>query len=502
MRKLLLCAVVAVFLMATAMPASAVHIRSAADKGISEIEIGGELLTRGWLFDETYTNDRADGATGNDSGAPDNLASNKTNSIWQTNFVLDTAYIASEDLKGVWTIEIEDIVWGDNTGSGGNLGTNQANVLTNQLFVEFNVPTVPVAAKVGLQNFTVGHSVILDDEAGGVNFNVAVDPIDVNLFTFKRDERDFDEYDDTDYYGATINVALGDTGSVGVFGIWGHANGDQGASELFDSEYDVDGTSGSKAPGYFDRYDAWWYGITADLAMDPIEIAAEVDFYQAKWNAETGNRDFHGSGYFAWLDVGANIGDLGKAGIAGFIASGNPNDSYLNNDGGDTFKSNNFTNISAWDRTDGTVLDWDNLFVRDGVAFNGSVPTDTVTTANDNRLQNMTSAKVYAALSPLDWLSTGLNANFYWKANDFRGNEDGERNYYGVEVDLDVAVQIYDQLVLAIDGGYMFTTDSALDPNVHTSSDADNATGEDNDKDDNRTVDSIWAVTSTLVYSF
>lgn len=499
MRKFLLCAVVTVFLMATAMPASAVHIRSAADKGISEIEIGGELLTRGWLYDETYTNDRADGATGNRSGADDDLASNKTNSIWQTNFVLDTSYIASEDLKGVWTIEIEDIVWGEGDGA---MGTNGTNVLTNQLFVEFKIPTVPVTAKVGLQNFTVGHSVILDDEAGGVNLNVALDPIDANLFTFKRDERDFDEADDTDYYGATINIALGDTGSVGVFGIWGHANGDEGASEIFDNEYDVDGTSGTKASGYFDRYDAWWYGITADLAMDPIEIAAEFDFYQAKWNAETGNRDYHGSGWFTWLDIGANIGDLGKAGIAGFIASGNPNDSTKNNDGGETFKSNNFTNISAWDRTDGTVLDWDNLFVRDGVAFNDSAATDGVTTGNDNILRNMTSAKVYASLSPMDWLSTGFNANLYWKTNDFRGDEDGERNYYGLELDLDIAVQIYDQLVWAIDGGYMFTSDGALDPNVHTSSDASNATGEEGDKDDDRTVDNIWAVTSTLVYSF
>ncbi len=501
MRKILLSAVVAVFLMATAMPASAVHIRSAADKGISEIQLGGEFLTRGWLFDETYTNDRADGATGNRSVSDDNRASNKTNSIWQTNFLLETAYIASEDLRGVWVLEIEDVVWGD-AGSGGNIGTYGNNLLTALIFVEFNIPTVPVTAKVGLQGFTVGHSVVLDDEAGGLNLNVALDPIDANLFTFKRDERDFDEADDTDYYGATVNVALGDMGSVGVFGIWGHANGDEGASELFNSEYDVDGTSGAKAGGYFDRYDAWWYGITADLAMDPIEIAAEFDFYQAKWNAETGNRDYHASGWFSWLDIGANIGDLGKAGIAGFIASGNPNDAYQNNDGGDTFKSNNFTNISAWDRTDGTVLDWDNLFVRDGIAFNDSVPTDTVTTGNDNRLQNMTSAKVYAALSPMDWLSTGFNANLYWKTNDFRGNEDGERNYYGLELDLDVAIQIYDQLVWAIDGGYMFTSDGALDPNVVTSNASNNATGVEGDKDDDRTVDNVWAVTSTLVYSF
>jgi hypothetical protein len=507
MRKFLLCALITGFLMVTAMPVSAVHIRSAADKGISEIEIGGELLTRGWLLDETYTNDRRGGATGGDQ----ETKSNKTNSFWQSNFILDTAYVASENLKGVWTIEIEDIIWGDET-SGGGLGTNEANILTNQLFVEFKVPTVPVTARVGLQNYTLGHSVILDDEAGGVNLNVAVDPLDVNLFTFKRNEGDFDTYDDTDYYGATFNASLGDLGSVGLFTIFGHANGagpaaarffeDYETAGIFEDLYGVDEADLTDME-YFDRYDAWWYGLTADLAMDPIEIALEADFYQARWNAETGNRDFHASGWFVWLDAGANIGDLGKAGIAGFVASGNPNDSYVNNDGSPSFASNNFTRIDALDRTDGCVLDWDNLFVRDGVAYNNSARLDEPATDNDNVLRNMVSGKIYATLNPVDWLSTGFNANMYWKLNDYRGEEDGERNFYGYEVDLDVAVQIYDQLVWSIEGGYMFTYDDAFDPDPHQPGNSIiKAVGVDNTENDENSVDDIWAVTSTLVYSF
>ena len=500
MRKILLCAVAAVFLTALAVPASAVHIRSAADKGISEIEIGGELLTRGWLFDETYTNDRRGGAAAAGSSA---TKSNKTNSYWQTNFVLDTAYVASENLKGVWTLEIEDVIWGDDA-TGGGLGTNGTNVLTNQLFVEFLIPSTPVTAKVGLQNFTLGHSVILDDEAGGLNLNIAVDPLDVNVFTFKVNEENFDEADDIDFYGLSTNISLGDLGSVGIFGIWGHANGHDSTAGVWLETYDTEDflTAATMPDNYFDRYDAWWYGLTADIAVDPIEIAFEIDAYQARFNAETGNRDFHASGWFTWLDVGANIGDLGKAGIAGFFASGNANDSYLNNDTSNTYVNNNFTQISSWDRTDGTLLDWDNLFIRDGVAYNNSARTTTPTTDNDNTLRNMFSVKAYAALNPTDWLSTGVNTNFYWKTNDLRGNEDGERRFYGFEVDLDVAVQIYDQLVWTVEGGWMFTTDDALDPNAPNRDAGADAIGVDEDKNDELTVDNIWAVTSALVYSF
>jgi len=498
MRKFLLCALITGFLMVTAMPASAVHIRSAAEKGVSEIEFGGQLLTRGWLLDETYTNDRRDGATGGDAATK----SNKTDSYWQSNFILDTAYVASENLKGVWTIEIEDVIWGDDA-SGGGLGTEGKNVSTNQLFIEFKVPSTPVTAKVGLQNYTIGHSVILDDEAGGVNLNIAIDPITVNLLTLKAYEGDFDEYDDVDFYGGTFNVSLGDLGSVGLFGLFGHANSDESASGAFDGTYDTEGFAGGGPYNYFDRYDAWWYGLTADLAMDPLEIALEADFYQAKWNAETGNRDFNASGWFVWLDAGANIGDMGKAGIAGFVASGNPNDSYLNNDGSPTYKNNNFTQISAWDRTDGCVLDWDNLFVRDGVAYNNSARLTAPNTANDNVLRNMVSGKIYATINPVDWLSTGFNANAYWKLNDYRGEEDGERNFYGYELDLDIAVQIYDQLVWSIEGGYMLTYDSAFDPNPHQpNNNLIKAVGVDNTENDENTVDDIWAVTSSLVYSF
>lgn len=517
MRKFLLCALITGFLMVTAMPASAVHIRSAADKGISEIEVGGELLTRGWLLDETYTNDRRGGASdGIANDDPERTRSNKTNSYWQSNFILDTSYIASENLKGVWTVEIEDIIWGDGT-SGGNVGTNAANVLTNQLFIEFKVPTVPVTAKVGLQNFTLGHSVILDDEAGGVNLSIAVDPLTAHLFTLKANEGRFDQYDDTDFYGGAFNISLGDLGSVGLFTVFSHANSGQSASDAFYAAYDNKGLYdqfGGPDADYFDRYDAWWYGLTADLAMDPIEIALEADFYQAKWNAETGNRDYNASGWFVWLDAGANIGDLGKAGIAGFVASGNPNDSYWNNETApeiDTFKNNDFTRISAWDRTDGCVLDWDNLFVRDGVAYNNSARLNGPNTENDNVLRNMVSGKIYATLNPVDWLSTGFNANMYWKLNDYRGEEDGERNFYGYEVDLDIAVQIYDQLVWAIEGGYMFTYDDAFDPDPYLAdplvapgniNNAAKAVGIKNDENDENSVDDIWAVTSTLVYSF
>ena len=258
--------------------------------------------------------------------------------------------------------------------------------------------------------------------------------------------------------------------------------------------------------------DRWWYGITGDLALDPVEIQFEADVYQALWHGDRGNRTYKAAGWFGWLDAAFTMGDVAKVGLAGFIASGNSNDSYINKDGSRNYTSNNFSQIATLDRTDGCVLDWDNLFVRDGVAYNLSEADDVVPfSENDNTLRNMWSVKLYVTADPVDWLTVGVNGNAYWKANSYRGREDGERKYYGTEFDLDLAVKIYDQLTWTIEGGYMFVSDDALDndpqgeyvnPDGTYTSAAYNAVGVSDDEDDSRHNNNIWAVTSGLVYNF
>ncbi len=441
--------------------------------GAFETKFSGELRTRGEVFDETI-NDFSDDGDRVGGG------SNDTESLWDSRLRLKMDFIANDNLKAVYWLEIGDIIWGNRnnessvdkngkgreTNSGNNrnyngrretFGTDQVAVETKNLYIDFAVPSTPIRAKVGIQRITLGHGFILDDDAAALLVDINFGPATVTAFTIKEYEGQTYTNDDVDHYGLVISAPLADIGSVGIFGNWSHS----ADLENFSGQENVEG-------------DGYWAGVTADLALDPITIALEIDAsYQNMYGSGIPDNKTE-EGYLGYLDIGAKL-DKCNIGIAGLWASATSS--------GDTF-----TQISPTDPEDAAIVDWDNLFLLD-ITGNTLDPLGIG--------GGLISAKLYAECQVLDNLLTGVSVQGYWiedeqPVEDELGRDDLNDmvlpGYIGTEVDLDVEYKIYDQLAYQIQAGYMFIDD-----------DEDSVIS---DTKSGSNVEDIWFLSHKLIYTF
>lgn len=176
-----------------AMAVTAMTIGSAASAWAFESELHGMFRVRGIVsnFD--------DDAGGSQNTLTGSLAkSDPRTSAWveQRARLLYTAK-SSNDLKFVTHFEI-DSRWGDNSynsnnttrNNGGGIGADQVNLETKNIYLDFNIPTLPVNVKLGIQNWGGDKykGIIMNTDAAGVVVNTKLDKGNVNFTYFRFDD--------------------------------------------------------------------------------------------------------------------------------------------------------------------------------------------------------------------------------------------------------------------------------------------------------------------------
>lgn len=469
MRKLFLVTLAASFLVAAAVPAIAV-----------EPKFSGNYRIRGEVFDESTAVD-----------------SDNTASYWDTRLRMKMDLAVSENLKAVYQLEIGDISLGGAgmqngytstgaslladgqgrfTSANGGAGTDVADVETKHLYLDVTLPNTSLNLKAGLMPLKLGHGIILDNDFSAVLLTANLEPVQIGLFTFKTAENNVESADDIDFYGLSATAEMCGA-TIGLYGVHGVAEGDAQAAAAV-------ARNGGLAAGTYEKAELYWGGITADVNLDAVSIALEADYFGANYTGKGGTADAGACGFLGYADIGLKL-EKSKVGIAGFYASGNEND-----DMGGNNDTERFMPILPANREDYAVLNWDNMFLLDGIGQYGA-----------NVLSNLYSVKVYANCGAMNDLDLGLSAQGYWKAEDVNAHGKGLDDFYGYEFDLDLAYRIYQQLTYNINAAYMVCNQEALGGRNATSA-LGTPVSAPNPDPDHVSVQDIWFVGHSLVYNF
>lgn len=259
--------------------------------------------------------------------------------------------IASESLKGVVFFEIGHNNWGDAT-SGGALGTDgngsqgkHSGIKVRYSYVDWVIPQTDAKVRMGLQpfgipTFAVPMSVLETDGAGITVSGQFTDNVGAALF-WLRPYNDYgnrmvdgaNQHDAMDVVGLTVPLTF-DGVKVTPFAMYSVIGKDTDFGDGANNQWTgVAGgllPAGGKAhlPGVDDDHgNAWWGGITGELTMfDPFRIAADFAYGSVDMGT-SGNFDVKRSGWYAALSADYKLDYMTPA-LTGWYASGDDDDAY------------------------------------------------------------------------------------------------------------------------------------------------------------------------------
>lgn len=176
MKKHLMIFVVALLAVAIAVPALAAV----------EFKYGGQFRARFESQNNVLDGTDLAGFYGNNYNSDDNRR------FIDQRLRLYFSFIASKNLKVVVKWEMGDAVWGmsANTGSsvgntganaGGNVGADAVSVEVKNAYIEFNIPSTPSTAIIGVQSINLLDSWILDDDFAAAVLVTKLDPFKITL---------------------------------------------------------------------------------------------------------------------------------------------------------------------------------------------------------------------------------------------------------------------------------------------------------------------------------
>jgi len=374
-----------------------------------------------------------EGTTG--TSFPDTENTEGVASWWDTRAFLGMQAVASENLKGVFLFEFGQFDWGSRNAS---IGTKGESFLVDNAYVDFVVPTTPVEVIAGLAPVKLGHGVLFQDDAALLDVALDLQGVKPQVFAIKANEgsRALSK-DDEDYYGMSVDVDLGDTGTAGIYGVYRHGSANASAT--------------------YTALEIGYMGITGDFKLQNLMVSLEGIWehghFQGEASPYTGDIDV--DGFLGYVDVALDI-DVAKVGLAGLVASGNEKD-YEASLGSDE-DVGAFYSISPTDSYNKCVLDWDELFVREILA---------------NNVSNLLSPKVYLTANVTDSVSITLQHQWYWKDKDpvgddpSTGDDNGRGSLIGKNIDVIANLRIYDQLKWRLTGSYMWTDEEGLGSSVN-----------------------------------
>ncbi|MDA8413956.1 MAG: alginate export family protein [Desulfobacteraceae bacterium] len=108
---------------------------------------------------------------------PADSADPKTMTVFEQRARLQYTAKVSDDLKLITHFEM-DSSWGDNGGAtggrglGGGMGADSVNLETKNVYLDFNIPSTPVHAKVGIQAWSDAYKgIFINDDLAGAFFD-------------------------------------------------------------------------------------------------------------------------------------------------------------------------------------------------------------------------------------------------------------------------------------------------------------------------------------------
>ena len=426
-------------------------------------------------------------------------------------------FIASESLKGVAAFEIGNTHWGNGGGAtwgglgvghgtGGAMGADGVSVEVRHLYIDWLVPQTDLQVRMGVQPFAMPRAVmrsdgedggyILDDDLAGILLSYNVNEnFGVNLGWFRPWDSDigsgpdhangtrFGSHDEIDLFALTLPIEMKDMFSFTPYFMYA-AIGDN-FEGMYGPEYDAAtdswsglniGGSGNPATwltgngGFGDDGQAWWAGFAFDLSyLDPF--VAAVDFTYGSYTADdvasslaNGPASPDRDGWVVIAKFGYKL-DYFTPILFGWYGSG------ADLDGGDGYDGLMPYLSPDWGLTS---FGWSNAHPMGREYLVGATPAGTWAIGlglEDIRfIDNLTSHLRVAYFR-------GTNdVNNYNSAAELAGTTDAFREYgmldtsdWGMEVNLDNVINIYENLDMFVELGY-----------VHVSLDHEPADFEDN----------------------
>lgn len=397
-------------------------------------------------------------------------------------------FIASESLKGVARFEIGETPWGANggatwggddagRGTGGAMGADGVSVEVKWLYLDWLVPETDLQVRMGIQPFANPQAVyrangndgsaVIDDDVAGLllsyNFN---ENVGINLGWFRpwdgstniggpRNNTDprFGDNDEIDFFFLSLPIEVKDSFSLtpwGIFALVGdNFNGNTGQNNSY-----LYGT----APGWMtghgqftDDGKAWWLGAAFELsAFDPF-IAA-LDFTYGSYTADDYMGDSNDrDGWSVVAKLGYKL-DYFTPAIFGWYGSG----------------ARKFDERGTFD---GLLPVMSPCWGPTSFGFAGSNPTDTEGIIGGSPAGTWAVGLALEDIRFVDKLTSHLrvayfrgtsDANDYNKAARKAGTVDAFREYgildkrdWGMEVNLDNVINVYENLDMFVDLAYV-----------------------------------------------
>jgi hypothetical protein len=396
--------------------------------------------------------------TGNNyfAGAPTGQKTFTVNQRIRTAF----QFIANENLKGVMEVQFGPAAWGNDglavTQNGTGAVNAGGNIKVRKAYVDFNWPGTKNRFLVGHQSLSLpaafgGGSAILDHHFSAA---AAIVPVTDNIALVGGYARLLDA-DGTAYTnasntnGSSLDAAflysdLTFTGfKVQPFAAFAYG-GAKAASGLT-AGAGANAWDGLRAPGgtISDGVRSYWAGVAFTMtALDPFKVTADLNYGKATYNQGNTNS----SGRSGWLgDIAVDYTGLSMMTPSLFFA-------YSSGEDSDAGKSERMPVVAAQNWSVGT------FFMQSG---------DTIQTNNTPRtvLGFWAAGLSLKDIKLIDKLSHTFNV-IYFKGNNAKENV-GRAGFgtYGTvltekdslwEVDLNSKYQVYEELSLGLELGYLF----------------------------------------------
>ncbi|MDP2848872.1 MAG: outer membrane homotrimeric porin [Humidesulfovibrio sp.] len=383
-------------------------------------------------------------------------------------------FIANENLKGVLETQIGTNSWGNgqyqisagrtpNTTATGANGTGNGNLILRKGYIDFKWPNTKVNFLVGYQSLTLpsafgGGSAILDEHVAGA---AAVVPVTENLslvggYVRPYDANNFGSTSSNNFNGTQTDAAflyanVDYSGfNVKPFFAYGYAGGNTGGNSVGGNM--LGGLAApNTATGYGTR--AYWGGAAFTMtAFDPFKVMADFNYGKATYDT-AGAQD---SGRGGWLfDLAVDYTGLSMMTPQVFFA-------YSSGENKDGTKSERMPSLAAENWAYGS------FWMQGGDTLNSSYTTPGSTLAQGNPQSNLGFWAVGLSLKDIkliDKLSHTFNVIYFkgTNAKEVATMGDVTKNYGNlltnkdslVEVDLNSKYQIYEELSLGLDLGYI-----------------------------------------------
>lgn len=321
------------------------------------------------------------------------------------------------------------------------------NVDFDLAYLDFAIPNTNLNARVGKQWMSLGNYIVLGSYAtfDAIKVNTKLNNVDVCLFTAKLYEGDTsDEYDSTgeaetpseddeDLYGLTLGFKPAPNMNLGLFTVM-----------MNDGTVD-EGYFAPGLPGYEDM-DAFWIGLNADIDYAPLKMKFEADYSNVKLNAiDNGGEDFEAKGYALFADICAEL-EYANIGIAALMTTGEKED-----EPGDDNESSMFVPISS---RFSYFYDWDLIVINKYLED----------LEGDYCITNLTTLKLYAKkdLTPKTKGTLSIQTYSYTEDPEPDSDEPGDDSKLGMEIDVVLEHQLYDNLTLTAGAGYWITDEETV----------------------------------------